>query len=261
MPCTASVPIEPPGKRSGRTTKVSVVSARRWPSSARTAASPSGSLEAAEERRDQALDQPPAGLAAGAVRHLDLRVVEPDPRLVVGHARSTVVGSARPALLPRLAVHVVVVGGAGAFGRHHQRADRLLGRALLAEQLAVLRLEHALEHLAALRRLGVGDANAGHLEARLGVPPRVLVADLERRLRDEAEPAPLEVGAQLEHLGHRPQRRAVALPGHHPARTGSRPRRGRRASWRRIMTMPCSRSSGSKPEVDDRLAVVAATNS
>ena len=31
-----------------------------------------------EQRREQSLDQPAAGLASGAVRHLDLRIAKPD---------------------------------------------------------------------------------------------------------------------------------------------------------------------------------------
>ena len=48
--------------------------------SATRAASPSGSgaTGAEEQRREQAFDEPAAGLAAGAVRHLDLRVAEAD---------------------------------------------------------------------------------------------------------------------------------------------------------------------------------------
>ena len=41
MPFTASSPIEPPGKRIGRTTKLSVVSASRVPSTVTAPASPS----------------------------------------------------------------------------------------------------------------------------------------------------------------------------------------------------------------------------
>ena len=58
----------------GFTTKLSVVMARRVPFDLTCAASPSGSADGAEEkRREQAFDQPAAGLAARAVRHLDLR--------------------------------------------------------------------------------------------------------------------------------------------------------------------------------------------
>ena len=44
-----------------------------------------------------------------------------------------------------------------------------LGRAGGAEDLALPRLDDALEHLAALAGLGIGDAHAGDLVAQLGV--------------------------------------------------------------------------------------------
>ena len=53
----------------------------------------------------------------------------------------------------------------------------MLGRALAAEELALDRLQHALEDFAALRGLGIGDPDAGHVEDPLGVPIRVRVAD------------------------------------------------------------------------------------
>ena len=89
------------------------------------------------------------------------------------------------------------------------------GRARGAEHLALPRLDHALEHLAALARLRVGHAHAGHAEAHLGVEVGVGVGELQPALRDEAEPAPLEVRPQLEHLGHHLERALVALVGHH----------------------------------------------
>src|SRR5204863_5288922 len=51
----------------------------------------------------------------------------------------------------RAAMDVAEIGGAGALGRHHQRAHGALGRALASEQLALVRLQHALEHFSALR--------------------------------------------------------------------------------------------------------------
>src|SRR5258705_43615 len=43
---------------------------------------------------------------------------------------------------------IQVVGGASPFGRHHRRAKRIARRALLAEGCALVRLDHALQHLA-----------------------------------------------------------------------------------------------------------------
>ena len=87
---------------------------------------------------------------------------------------------------------VVVVRRAGALARDHAGADRAVGRAGRAEHLALPRLDHALEHLAALARLRVGDPDARHLEAQLGVPVRELGSQLQRALGDEAQAAPLE---------------------------------------------------------------------
>ena len=71
--------MEPPGKLSGFTTKLSVVIAMRSAvdGKMRGIAQRFG-RRAKEQRRKQAFDQPAAGLAAGAVRHLDLRVAKAD---------------------------------------------------------------------------------------------------------------------------------------------------------------------------------------
>ena len=77
VPLTASSPMEPPGKRRGLTTKLSVVMASRVPLRSRCAASPERFCRRAEEkRREQAFDQPAAGFAAGSVSHFDLRLAE-----------------------------------------------------------------------------------------------------------------------------------------------------------------------------------------
>ena len=79
VPLTASSPIEPPGKRIGLTTKLSVVSASRAPSTVtrrRRRARPSAR---AEGRHEQALDQRLRRLAAGAVGHRDALVAELRP--------------------------------------------------------------------------------------------------------------------------------------------------------------------------------------
>src|SRR5271168_1804953 len=69
----------------------------------------------------------------------------------------------------RLAMLVIKVGRAGAFGRDHQRADRMLRRAFIAEKFALRRLQHSLQHFAALRGFRIGNAQARHVEALLGV--------------------------------------------------------------------------------------------
>ena len=80
----------------------------------------------------------------------------------------------------------VVVGGAGALGRDHAGADRRLRRAGGAEHLALPRLEHALEHLAALAGLRVGDPDTR--APRRAARRRRLRNSRgpQRRVRDEA---------------------------------------------------------------------------
>ena len=126
-----------------------------------------------------------------------------------------------------------------------------------AEQLALGRLQHAFEHLAALRRLRIGDPDARHAEAPLGIPVGVAVADAQRRLRDEAEAAPLEVRAAARTPRPWPRAPRGCPPTARRACTGSRPPRGRPASCRSSITIDCRMSSGSKPGHDDRLALVA----
>ncbi len=150
-------------------------------------------------------------LAAFGVLVLAQRVG--DPVLPGGHGLLQLYGLRHP-----LAGHpaVVVVRGAGAFRGHHAGADRRLRGAGGAEHLALPGFEHALEHLAALARLGIGDPHAGHAEQQLGVEVRVGLPHLERGVGDEPEAAPLEVGPQLHGLADGLQRDQVAVPGHHP---------------------------------------------
>ena len=90
----------------------------------------------------------------------------------------------------------------------------MLGRALVAEQLALRRLQHALQHLAALRGFRIGDPHAGNRETRSASQSRIALANAQGRLRDEPHAAPLEIIAQLEHFGDGPQGRAIAFPRH-----------------------------------------------
>ncbi len=66
MPFTASSPIEPPGNRSGVTTKLSVVMATGWAADRDAGGvaerSPSSAARAEEQRREQAVDEPAAAL-------------------------------------------------------------------------------------------------------------------------------------------------------------------------------------------------------
>ena len=132
----------------------------------------------------------------------------------------------------------------------------VLGRAGGAEDLALPRLDDALEHLAALARLRVGDAHAGHAVAPLGVEVGVGVGQAQRALGDEAQAAPLEVRAQREDLGHHLQRAQVALVGDDAPVLVLDLAAARRASWRRIIWTDCRRSTRLEARDDDRLAVV-----
>ena len=79
VPFTASSPIDPPGKRSGFTTKLSVVIAMRVPLIVEMGRIAQRFRDAAKkQRRKEPFHQPAAGLAAGPVRHLDLRIAEAD---------------------------------------------------------------------------------------------------------------------------------------------------------------------------------------
>src|SRR3954468_15747253 len=110
----------------------------------------------------------------------------------------------------------VVVRSTRAFRRHHAGTDRRFGRARSAEHLALPGTDDALQDLAALAGLRVGDPYPRNLEPELGVPGRELGPESERALRDEPEPAPLEVGPQLEHVGDHLQRARVAVLAHGP---------------------------------------------
>src|SRR5262249_24704126 len=168
VPLTARSPIEPPGKRSGRTTKLSVVIAR--------IALPTVS-RAASSRRASLARSIPAGTMSRSTSRLLALPPAPCAMSMCASANDTR-GTAMVLMSDRRGgrppVHVVVVGGARALRRHHQRADRKFRRAFAAEQLALMRLQHALEHFAALRGLGIGDLHSGHLESALGVPGGVL---------------------------------------------------------------------------------------
>ena len=82
---------------------------------------------------------------------------------------------------------------------------------------------------------GSATRTPGDLEADLGVPVGELRPQLQGALRDEAQPAPLEVVRSSHGLGDRPQRQRVALLADDHAvywfSTSQRPSR----SWRRSM--------------------------
>ena len=87
----------------------------------------------------------------------------------------------------------VVVGGAGSLRRDHAGPDRALRRAGGPEDLALPGLDHALQHLAALAGLGSATRTPGPPSAARRRSPRRRPRACSAALRDEAEPAPLEV--------------------------------------------------------------------
>src|SRR5450755_3384432 len=242
VPLTASSPIEPPGKRSGETTKLSEVIATLAPSTSTVPASPRAASVAEPSAAKAGSNNPsinvcvalpPAPWAsviclsrnraffARAVsmiwstrssRLVMLTPPPPPPRSGAQYPRYAFEDASYRLALPGIPAEVVV-RRARALGRHHAGADRVLGRAGRSEHLALPRLDHPLEHLAALAGLGIGDPHVGGREALLGVELRVGVGQAQGALRDEAQPPPLKVRTQREHLGHHLERAEVALLG------------------------------------------------
>ena len=101
-----------------------------------------------EGLQEHGLDQRLGGLPAGAVRHRDLVVPQLGPAgaLLLDDLQHALLAFARARVHPRAPSHhlplareaaVGVVGGARALGRDHAGADRVLGRAGRAEDLAL----------------------------------------------------------------------------------------------------------------------------
>ena len=162
--------------------------------------------------------------------------------------------------MPRCDCHVaavVVVGGAGALGRDHGRAQRRSGRAFLAERGAVVRLLQALQHLAAdahgrlLRRrcperrsavsaskLAVLGCGAGSRSSGMTPMPRHLRSQTSNTSRD-----------QLARLDGLPSRR-------HGARVlVLHARRGPASSWRTAISDAFQQVERLEAGDDDRHAV------
>src|SRR5581483_6023193 len=98
---------------------------------------------------------------------------------------------------------VGVVRGACALARHHAGPERLLGCARSPEHSALVRLRHPAEDVAAPARLRILDARTGYLEMRLRIPLGELGGDAKAAVGDRAQPAPLEVVADFEHVVER----------------------------------------------------------
>ena len=178
VPFTASSPMDPPGKRSGLTTKLSVVMATRASPTVKCVASPSGSFDppirigAINPSTSRRLALPPApcaiSICGSRKRILTGAVVMLNRRKLREHRR--------------FAMFVLIIRRAGAFVRHHQRAHRTLRSTFLAEQLALRRLQHAFENLAALGGLRIRNAHSGHGENALRIPLRPMRRECAGRI-------------------------------------------------------------------------------
>ena len=140
-----------------------------------------------------------------------------------------------------------VMRRAGAFGRHHARAHRRFGRAPVP---------NSLQSVGASRRAGwrrtctaCGRARSGRpAETLLGVEALVGRADLQRRVGDLAEAAPLEAERSSKTSLHDRLRGEVALARDRAAEfvldLGAA-----FVTWRTSIQIACITSSGSKPAI------------
>lgn len=88
----------------------------------------------------------------------------------------------------------------------------MFGRALVAKELALMRLQNAFENFATLRRFRIGNSNSGNLETLFRVPLSVALPQSQCRLRNETESSPFEIWTQLENLGHGTERGTIPFP-------------------------------------------------
>src|SRR5664279_5163629 len=143
--------MQPPGKNSGRTTKESVENANRPLRGASTAESPISARAAS----------PKPGRNRYSISSPDIAPPLPWPMTIVGESRngtgqvqesmSIVAGGGRSgsgmAGGSQFQAPVEVVRSAGTFGGHHGGSQRIARRALLAERVALVRLDQPLKHL------------------------------------------------------------------------------------------------------------------
>src|SRR6185295_10261433 len=107
------------------------------------------------------------------------------------------------------------VGGAGALGRDHGRAQRALGRAGAPERRAIMRLLQAAEDLPADAGRRLQRLHGAYLESALGVELAELVPEPQAALGDGPDPSPLAI-PDLEGRPHQPLGGRVARARHHP---------------------------------------------
>ena len=108
---------------------------------------------------------------------------------------------------------VLVVRGAGAFGRNHGRAQRIHGRAARAERRAIHRFLQPLQHQGADAFLGFFGADVFHAENAFGIERGKLFAQPVAALGDRPDAAPFAIG-DFEHLAHNLLRGQVAVCVH-----------------------------------------------
>src|SRR5664280_2625974 len=218
VPCTASEPMSPPGKKSGLTTNESVENARRAPPTSKTAPSCSSRSAGLSKLLRKTFSirrcviRPPPPCAR--------RIVSPSPA-GTGQLAASSAAPGSPAVSFALmssshGPRVEVVGRAGALGRHHGRAEGMLRRAARAERRAAARLFPALQDLARDALLWLVGGDVRDVEPRRGVERRIRRPQPVAAFRDHADAAPGAV-AGLEDLGEDGLRRAIPS-GRHRAR-------------------------------------------
>ena len=224
------------GKKIGRTTKESVVKAIRG--------SPGAVLTlpalAQIERRlvlqgaenvivpsgeKHLLDQLGRQLSAAAVSQEHVRIVcqrkrtaHPVKINAAGHGRSMLSGNRRFVAgggLRMTVAGVVVIGGTRPFRRNHGRAERILGRALLAKRRAVMRLFEPLQNQPTDAQLGFANFNPLDRKTTLGIIHLIVRGQVESALWNGSDAPPLPV-PHLKHFADQPQSGRITFPPHDP---------------------------------------------
>src|SRR5450830_944080 len=214
VPLTASVPMSPPGKNSGRTTYESVVNASRLPPTSTRAPScrapRAGFANAGTNSRSiswcVSCPPPPCASMTCGYRLIGIGQLGPHSKAFGSSAMSV----ALPCLCHRRQPPVAEVRGTRPFRRHHRCAQRLLRRAPCAKRAALVRPFQPLQDEAADALGRFVDNAIGHVESRFRIECAVGLPEPQATPGDLPDPPPLAVD-DLEHLAHRVLRRHVAL--------------------------------------------------
>src|SRR3972149_4303232 len=108
---------------------------------------------------------------------------------------------------------VVIVGGAGSFGRNHRCAKRMLGRTLRAERLASVRLLQPLQHKSGDAKRRLLRHNARNIKYPLRIVVGKIVSQAVPTTRNFTNPAPLPVCC-LKDLRHQTLRSYIPFASH-----------------------------------------------